>query len=272
MATESEQSGGSRIYMVAGALAVGAGLLAWGSLKSKQAEITEGWEPHAVLMATRNLPAGTILDQDMLEPVSVPKRFVTDSIAPGSHRSAVIDSKLLYPMKEGDMLNFNMLKNNQNVDALSKRLVPGSRAVALRVSVESSVNRMVRPNDHVDMLLTFRDPTTRMITTTTLLENIVVLATGEILGGAAIGYLDDEARKYVTVTVDLTPKEVEIAIQAQSMGQIYMSMRHPDDPEVLDDLARTNVDTILTGERARQLRDKRTKRVRLPTVIKGADK
>ena len=247
-----------------------AGLLAYSSISQRRAEVERGWEPTPVLVAARDIAGGTVLDQDMLRVEAIPSRLVTPSIVRSDLLASVQDAKLLLPMKQGDLLNFNMLQGTQMSEALSQDLAKGVRALSLRVNVESSVNRMVRPNDHVDVLLTYRDPTTRTVTTQTLLENIVVLATGEIYGGTQLGFVDEDARKYVTVTVELTPQEVELAVQAQSMGAIYMSLRHPDDPEVMEDRARTNVDTIMTGERADQLRNKRRKAPRLPQVLRGA--
>ena len=268
--TPRDSQGSRKTYVVAAVLAALAGLLAYSSISQRRAEVERGWEPTPVLVAARDIAGGTVLDQDMLRVEAIPSRLVTPSIVRSDLLASVQDAKLLLPMKQGDLLNFNMLQGTQMSEALSQDLAKGVRALSLRVNVESSVNRMVRPNDHVDVLLTYRDPTTRTVTTQTLLENIVVLATGEIYGGTQLGFVDEDARKYVTVTVELTPQEVELAVQAQSMGAIYMSLRHPDDPEVMEDRARTNVDTIMTGERADQLRNKRRKAPRLPQVLRGA--
>ena len=254
--------------MVAAVLAALAGLLAYSSITQRRAEVESGWEPTPVLVAAETFREGRCWIKTCCGSKRSP-RLVTPSIVRSDLLASVQDAKLLLPMKQGDLLNFNMLQGTQMSEALSQDLAKGVRALSLRVNVESSVNRMVRPNDHVDVLLTYRDPTTRTVTTQTLLENIVVLATGEIYGGTALGFVDDEARKYVTVTVELTPQEVELAVQAQSMGAIYMSLRHPDDPEVMEDRARTNVQTIMTGERADQLRNKRRKAPRLPQVLRG---
>ena len=53
------------------------------------------------------------------------------------------------------------------------------------------------------------------------------------------------------------------------MGNLYATLRHPDDQDVLEDRARTSVETVLTGERAAQLQRNRKPRSRLPQVIKG---
>jgi pilus assembly protein CpaB len=271
-APSNDGSSSSKTYIVAAVLAGLAGMLAYSSISQRRAEVEAGWEPTPVLVAARDIPPGTILDQDMLRIEPIPSRLMTPSIVRADLLATVQDSKLLLPMKKGDLLNHNMIHGTQMAEALSQGLVMGVRALSIRVSVESSVNRMVRPNDHIDLLLTYRDPTTRTVTTQTLLENIVVLATGEVYGATEIAFVDEETRKYVTITVELTPQEVELAVQAQSMGAIYMSLRNPDDTEVMEDRARTNVETIMTGERADQLRNKRRKAPRLPQVLRGAGK
>ena len=187
-----------------------------------------------------------MLDQDMLRVEAIPSRLVTPSIVRSDLLASVQDAKLLLPMKQGDLLNFNMLQGTQMSEALSQDLAKGVRALSLRVNVESSVNRMVRPNDHVDVLLTYRDPTTRTVTTQTLLENIVVLATGEIYGGTALGFVDDEAQiRHGDGGADAARGQA--GGPSAGMGAIYMSLRHPDDPEVMEDRS-ANVQTIMTGE------------------------
>ena len=118
---ESTSSNSSRVYVFAGVLAALAGALAWGSLKRKQAEISAGWQPKAVLVASRDLPAGTVLDSDMLQVQGIPEHLVTDSIVPASHRSNVVDGKLVYPTSWGDIWNFHMLQGTRQAENLSKR-------------------------------------------------------------------------------------------------------------------------------------------------------
>ena len=60
--TPSDSQGGRRTYVVAAVLAALAGPRL---LIDHNAEVG-GWEPTPVLVAARDIPGGTVLDQDML--------------------------------------------------------------------------------------------------------------------------------------------------------------------------------------------------------------
>ena len=108
--TPSDNQGGRRTYVVAAVLAALAGLLAYSSITQRRAEVERGWEPTPVLVAARDIPGGTVLDQDMLRVEAIPSRLVTPSIVRSDLLASVQDAKLLLPMKQGDLLNFNMLQ------------------------------------------------------------------------------------------------------------------------------------------------------------------
>ena len=77
-------------------------------------------------MAARDIAGGTVLDQDMLRVEAIPSRLVTPSIVRSDLLASVQDAKLLLPMKQGDLLNFNMLQGTQMSEALSQDLAKGA--------------------------------------------------------------------------------------------------------------------------------------------------
>jgi pilus assembly protein CpaB len=112
----------------------------------------------------------------------------------------------------------------------------------------------VEPGDRVDVVGVFPEPRTREMVATTMLQNVIVLATGRISGQTNRRLLSESERAYNTVTLHVLPEAAEMLILAQELGQIYLTLRSPDDNEIYDlGDGRTTMTTLLTGERAKEL-------------------
>ena len=103
------------------------------------------------------------------------------------------------------------------------------------------------------MLGTFRDPATNDMMTVTLLQDVIVLATGKLTGSANMQLIDENKRGYANVSVMLTPGEAEIVTLAQEMGTLTLALRNPEDLDHNEERERTTLQTLLSGERVKQL-------------------
>ncbi|MBO7088392.1 MAG: hypothetical protein J6W70_00675, partial [Lentisphaeria bacterium] len=73
----------------------------------------------------------------------------------------------------------------------------------------------------------------------TILQRVKVLATGHDIGYAQQNGSQSSAspgRSYSTVTLELTPKEVEMIIFAQQKGSLTLSLRSYEDPNIVTDV------------------------------------
>jgi pilus assembly protein CpaB len=107
---------------------------------------------------------------------------------------------------------------------LASLLKPGKRAVAVRVSAESSAGGFVLPNDHVDVLHTSGGGGGR---SHTILTNIRVLAIDQTAvdsgtGNPAVGK---------TATLEVDPAQVEVISGAQTSGLLSLALRATADNE-----------------------------------------
>ena len=142
---------------------------------------------------------------------------------------------------------------------------PKGRAVTVDVQERNAVGLWVRPNDHVDVVGSFRDPQTQQLKSVTLLQNVVVLATGRI--NASTTAPADEDRRYTSVTLLVLPEEAEILTLAQETGTLTLLLRNPDDLDSQDKRAVVDQRQLLTGERAGELQQKRYRTIQ---IIRGA--
>ncbi|GLQ53260.1 Flp pilus assembly protein CpaB [Devosia nitrariae] len=117
---------------------------------------------------------------------------------------------------------------------LSAVLAPGMRGVSVPVDAESSAGGFVVPNDRVDVLLTRSTDAGRI--SEVVLANVRVLAIGKRLGevGASGGAAETEGNqgpqaqvfeKSNIATLELTPRQAETLINADSLGDLSLALR-----------------------------------------------
>ena len=107
------------------------------------------------------------------------------------------------------------------------------RALSIAVDNTSSVSNLIGPNDHIDIIGTFRFPQLRSqadveTMTLTLLQNVNVLAVGKRYHQGRIRSSNRD-RGYTTITLSVTAKEAEMLVFAQQKGQLTFTLRHPED-------------------------------------------
>lgn len=141
------------------------------------------------------------------------------------------------PIKEG-----KLVRTDQGF--LSAVLPKGMRAVAVRVNAASTAGGFVLPNDRVDIIL-IRQPRQEGAepVSETILHNIRVLAIDQVV--------EDQTNQQNTVvaqdtaTLELTPDQAELIIQAQQIGTISLVLRSIEDIDTAADVVRTDGVTVI---------------------------
>lgn len=257
--------------IIAAVFAVLAGLVAFLLVRGQRADILRGWEPVPVVVASRDLSVGETLTRENLAVGRLPQNAVTRSVvtADDLNNAPVIGRKLAVRMLRGDVLLYSHVHGATREHQLSEAIQTKGRAVSIRVSPESSVHHWVEPGDRVDVVGLFPDPRSRDMIATTMLQNVIVLATGRISGGTNRRLLTESERAYATVTVHVLPEAAEMLILAQELGQLYLTLRSPDDNEIYDlGEGRTTMTTLLTGERSKEISRTQSKIFRVE-IIRG---
>ena len=212
-------------------------------------ERTAGWERETVLAAAMDISNGTPITRDKVTEIEIPRKFAFESVVRPNELEAILGQEVVGNIKKGEPIHWYQLRGNLEVDTLSKAIPKKARAITISVTERSSVGYMIRPSDHVDILGTFRDPNTNRMIAVTLLQNVVVLATGETRANS-VGAGTQE-QNYNTVTLQVLPEEAEILVLAQDLGNLYLTLRNAEDSDVYEERARTTIDTLISGERAR---------------------
>jgi pilus assembly protein CpaB len=130
------------------------------------------------------------------------------------------------------------------------------------------VGGWIRPNDHVDVIGTFRDPQTHEALSVTLLENVIVLATGKMTGTTRVHHLPENQRGYTDVTLLVMPEEAELLALANDLGKLTLSLRNDEDLDVQGFRSRADLRTLLSGQRTQAIQEKRMRTIQ---IIQGAE-
>ncbi len=258
---------GKTPLIVAIVLGLVAGVVAWSAIKKKESDVRRGWNLVPVVVAAIDISEGTVVAFDMISQRSVPEQFVTSSVVKPDSASYVVNQKVLVPVQAGDPLLWSQFETTKAAERLSTKVQKKARAITIDANKSASVGGWVRPNDHVDLIGTFKDPQSNESVAVTLLQNVIVLATGKITGTTNVNLIPENQRDYNNVSLLVIPEEAEILVLAQELGGITMSLRNEDDVDVLEERGRATINTLLSGERTRVLQQKRFNTIQ---VIRGA--
>jgi pilus assembly protein CpaB len=183
-----------------------------------------------VLVATRAMPVGTIIDAESLRFQVWPKGLVQPAYFikgdAGTDPSNLLGTVVRNEITAGQPLTQGALVHPGERGFLAAALGPGMRAVTVSVSATSGVAGFVFPGDRVDIVLTqeVTGDGPPLKASETILRNVRVLATDQRTASR------DEDGKSIpqtvaTVTLEATPKIAEKIAVAQTIGQMSLSLR-----------------------------------------------
>ncbi|MFZ5747261.1 MAG: Flp pilus assembly protein CpaB [Pseudomonadota bacterium] len=194
-----------------------------------------------VLVATRALPVGTILDAEAVKFVAWPKELVEGAYYlkgtadPASLQGTVVRNAIT----AGQPITQGSLVKPGDRGFLAAALGPGMRAVTVSVSAQTSVAGFVFPGDRVDLVLTQAvdgggdGPPLKV--SETVLRNLRVLATDQRTDKQTDDKGNTVVNTYSTVTLEVTPKIAEKVAVAQTLGTISLTLRSlADNPGELE--------------------------------------
>jgi pilus assembly protein CpaB len=244
-------------------IAVVVGLLAFGlsrqyfrsrltKIEELRQQVLAGARTIDVVAAARDLPADTVLQKsDLLLKASYDRDVGRDTVLQDDIEQ-VLGKKLRYGLSRRQTLLWTYVDVPYRPGGgLGPMISPRMRAVSIPVSGAAAVSGLVQPNDRVDVLGTFTFPSkTRPdeteVVTLTLLQDVTVLATGQTLGRPPEpGTRARPAGAYSTVTFEVTPREAELLVFAETLrGRLTLALRNPADVSFETDLPEVNFQHI----------------------------
>jgi pilus assembly protein CpaB len=181
-------------------------------------------------VAARPLPRGTLArDEDFTVRSVPPERVPAGAILETPDSKAGLPGSLVRKFVDaGKPVTLDDILRPRDRGFLASVLAPDSRAITIKVDEESGVAGLIRPGDHVDVVLTQvfekADPARRALSET-VLGNVRIIAIDQELvqGGrpvsAAIGKIAQ------TVSLELTPEQVKRITVAKQLGTLSLAVR-----------------------------------------------
>lgn len=214
----------TRLLMI-GVLALALGFFAsvyvYKNLQSKSGSGIENGVD--VIVAANDLQVGTRVTEHDIRIIKVQGA----DLPPGAprKRADVIGHGVIVPISKGEFILPNRLAGENAGSSLPSLIPPGMRAVSVRVNEVVSVAGFVTPGTRVDVLLTGTPGAGGEQQTTTVLQNVAVLASGHTLERTSTG----EAQNTAVITLLVSPDDAQRLTLASSEGRIQLALRSPLD-------------------------------------------
>jgi pilus assembly protein CpaB len=178
----------------------------------------------AVLVAARDLDAGTLIGEGDMRPVEWP-------VADGSHwigkRSDLVGKALLSPVAKDEPFAESRLAPKGAGAGVASRIPPGMRVVAVHVDELTGLSRFILVGMHVDVISTgaSQGQNGQGMAAHTILQNIEVFSTGQ----SAERDPKEKPAAAPFFNLLVTPQQAEALSLAVAQGRIELVLRNPLD-------------------------------------------
>jgi len=189
-----------------------------------------------VVVLKQDIKKNQVVNKDMLEL----KSYSANAVLPEALKDTkgIEGSYALVDMRAGEMLFADRFTTQtKEKEILTRKIGKGNRAVSIGVTYVKSVSTIIEPEDYVDIIYSKKD-TNGTFTTSTLLENVRVLAVGQriaepqnsasdtaktVVQGSSNN--DSGQARYSSITLELNPKQVEQVTNAEMTGDLKFVLR-----------------------------------------------
>ncbi|MGZ3692760.1 MAG: Flp pilus assembly protein CpaB [Bdellovibrionota bacterium] len=199
----------------------------------------------SVVIAKRNIKELEALDDTNLSTISLPEKFVQPGTSPNPKE--FMGALAIAPISKDEQITRTKVTQLGARTGLARQVAVGKRAVTVRVSDEAAVAKLIKPGDRVDVIAQV-DPTGSgnklLIETRTILQDVLVLATGKYVTNTVPGILEADPYKagdkstikfseytaFPNVTLEVSNFDAQVLIFAErNLNGVYLSLRNNDD-------------------------------------------
>lgn len=195
-----------------------------------------------------------IAKTDIQEMETIDDRKVSIITVPGSYIMPGAFTKIedLYntiaatAIKAGEQITSPRVVYPGGKTGLSRQVSEGKRAIAIQLSEDEAVGKLIKPGDRVDVLslVDYASGKVELMKVKTVLQDVYVLATGKrvtteiplvgVKGGNEIKKLNlNTFNNFNTITLELTPNEAQKLLFLKKVGKgIYFTLRNNTDKNI----------------------------------------
>ncbi|MBI4801220.1 MAG: Flp pilus assembly protein CpaB [Elusimicrobia bacterium] len=227
-------------------LAMVAASIYWWVLTSKERALAKSMETAQVLVAKYDLPNRTILKEDLVEVIQMPRMYAQQDVyevRSPSDIKLVTNLVTAVRIPKGNQVTQSTLVSLSPEAGLSVKVPPGYRGCIL--PMDNEFLRLIKPGDRVDVLVSFdavMGENRKEKVTATILQNVLVLGVGSNLGqglSAAQAKTKDSQSAADqgfsdrgVLSVALNPNEAQYLALSLEQGKISIIVRGLGDVEL----------------------------------------
>lgn len=175
---------------------------------------------HQYVAAALNLEAGEMLKPGSVNMIDWPEGSQLSGafVKPEEVAGRVV----LYPLSAGQPILERQLSAPGSGQGLTVKIPDGMRAISLRSDDVVGVAGFLLPGTHVDVLVTYHTANTSDPITTTILQDVEILAAGQKFQPDPEG----KANSVNVVTLLVKPTDAERVVLASSQGIVHFVLRN----------------------------------------------
>jgi len=195
-----------------------------------------------VVVAADDIQVGAKLEPQDVKVVTLPP----SAVPPGafSATSKVLGRGAVLPVSKGEFILPSKLAALNAGAGLPSLIPQGMRAVSVRVNDVVSVAGFVQPGTRVDVLATGTQGSGNERQTTTVLENVAVIAVGKTLDRSS----STDAQTAPVITLLVSPDDAQKLALVSQEGRIQLSLRNPLDTKK-GGIGATRTSSLYLGEK-----------------------
>ncbi len=213
-----------------------------------------------VLVAREDIKEMETLVESMVEPKVVPTNFVEPSAIRFNKKvkedeadfqeevKKLIGNVALVSIKKGEQLAWNKITEASIKTGLAPQVAPGKRAMSVLVDEISSVSKLLKPGDRVDLISVIDVGSNaggrENKIAKTLLQDVVILAVGRNVTNNLARKVDFDPQNgktrvkslvdfdgYSSITIEVDPNQAQLlaAIMAGNGNRLMFTLRNNDD-------------------------------------------
>lgn len=231
-------------WMLLGAGASGllAGYVALVYVSEEPAPLEAATPSRTIMVASRNLPAGSIVRREDVETVAWPGSAVPEGFT--MQAGDVVGRGLIMEVRRNEPLLDWKLADKEAGGGLPITIPEGMRAVSVEVDEVVGVAGFVLPGTRVDVLATVMPGTDRRQTTTRIiLQNVRALAADQRYQQD----IEGEPEYVTVVTLLVTPAQAEELTLAATEGRIQLALRNTLDSNEIQTQGRRITSLVAAG-------------------------
>lgn len=203
-------------------------------------ETETGGAPIEVLVALEDIPIGEPVRAEWVTTREIPQTYLEDRHILANRLRELIGLPLAQSVHAGEcILSTDLSPLSDARRTLSGSIPSGLRAMTIQAFQTALFGGLLRPGDHVDVIVTVGDPQIlNMGRTAVVLENVTVLAVGQDVHAEGpeqpqtVAEAQDRSIRLgqaSNVTLEITMEQSALLAQSRNQGQIFLALRSPTD-------------------------------------------